>query len=417
VKDPDVITEDARRAVERAARASYGRLLAFLSARSHDVAAAEDALADAFRAALQTWPAQGVPNNPEGWLFTAGRRTLFHGQRHAKVKAKNAAALLDLAATAATAANGEPEIPDRRLELLFVCAHPAIDAAARTPLMLQTVLGLDAGRIASAFLVAPATMAQRLVRAKTKIRDAGIAFETPEATDLPERLEAVLEAIYAAYSCGWEDIAGADPRQQGLTDEAIWLARVVVGLLPEQPEARALLALMLYCDSRRTARLDAAGNFVPLTQQDCRLWQAPAVAEAEHLLATASRHGLVGRFQLEAAIQSAHMSRAMTGVTPWAAIADLYDRLADLAPSTGLLVSRAAAVAEARGAQAGLNLLAKIPIEWVKNYQPFWVLTGHLQESCDDRKSARTSLQHAIGLTEDSALRRFLQQRLSALVD
>ena len=245
----------ARETAETVARAAYGRLLAYLAARSRDVAAAEDALAEAFRAALETWPERGVPDQPEAWLFKAARRNLTHAGRRASVRA---AAGPTLQLLAEERQDREPApFADERLKLLFVCAHPAIDPAARAPLMLQTVLGLDAARIASAFLVAPAAMGQRLVRAKTRIRDAGIAFAVPEPTELPERLGAVLDAIYAAYGSGWEDVAGADARRKGLVAEAIWLARLVVALLPGEPEARGLLALMLYCESRSAARRDA----------------------------------------------------------------------------------------------------------------------------------------------------------------
>src|SRR5438445_857737 len=193
----------------------------------------------------------------------------FDNARHAKV---SAAAATALEIVAERAQRESVVFPDERLKLLFVCAHPAIDEAARTPLMLQTVLGLDAARIASAFLVTPATMSQRLVRVKAKIRDAGIRFEIPEPRDLPSRLDAVLQAVYAAYGSGWEDVAGADPRRRGLAEEAIWLGRLVVRLLPDEPEAHGLLALMLHCEARRGARRDAAGGYVPLTRQDVTLW-------------------------------------------------------------------------------------------------------------------------------------------------
>ena len=223
----------ARETAEAVARAAYGRLVAYLSARSRDVAAAEDALAEAFAAALRVWPQSGVPDRPEAWLFTAARRQLIQAGRHRAVQTAAEPVLMLLAEERH---EREPDsLPDRRLELMFACAHPAIDPAARAPLMLQAVLGLDAAHIASAFLVAPATMGQRLVRAKARIRDAGIAFVVPETNELPERLDAVLEAIYAAYGSGWEDAAGTDARRKGLTAEAIWLARLLATLLPPSP--------------------------------------------------------------------------------------------------------------------------------------------------------------------------------------
>ena len=207
---------DACTTVERVVRASYGRLVAFLAARSRDVAAAEDALADAFEAALVTWPRTGVPEKPEAWLLVTARGRLIDAARHARVHAEAVPSLLVASAEAEEMAESRLELPDERLKLMFVCAHPAIDANVHTPLMLQTVLGLDAARIAAAFLVQPAAMGQRLSRAKAKIRDARVAFELPSAADLPERLDAVLGAIYAAYGTGWEDISGADRRHSSL---------------------------------------------------------------------------------------------------------------------------------------------------------------------------------------------------------
>jgi predicted RNA polymerase sigma factor len=230
---------DARQVAEHAARAAYGRLVAYLAARSRNVAAAEDALGDALLAALETWPRAGAPEKPEAWLLAVARRRLIDAGRHARVEALAAPTLEVLVEGAAREAEASTAFPDERLKLLFVCAHPALAESMRTPLMLQTVLGLDAARIASAFLVAPATMAQRLVRAKTKIRGAGIRFEIPDAREPPARLEAVAEAIYGAYGTGWDDIAGADPRRKGLAEEALSLERVLTKLLPDEPEAAA----------------------------------------------------------------------------------------------------------------------------------------------------------------------------------
>ncbi|MBN8893110.1 MAG: hypothetical protein J0H91_22745 [Rhodospirillales bacterium] len=312
------MTDPARAAAEAAARASYGRLVAWLAARTRDVAAAEDALADAFAAALRTWPARGVPDRPEAWLLTTARRNLGHAARHRLVRAA-AAPTLHLLATAAQDRDEAGAFPDERLKLLFVCAHPAIDPAMHTPLMLQSVLGLDAARIAAAFVVAPAAMGQRLVRAKAKIRDAGIRFAVPGPADLPARLAPVLDAVYAAFGTAWD----APPRGEepggpaaNLGEEAIWLARLIASLLPEEPEALGLLALLLHCQARQPARRDAAG-FVPLSAQDPALWSAPLIAEAEAALLRACALGRIGRFQLEAAIQSAHAGRARGAAVDW----------------------------------------------------------------------------------------------------
>jgi predicted RNA polymerase sigma factor len=413
--DAEAAREIAHRTAQSAARDSYGRLLAFLAARARNIAACEDALADAFRAALETWPVRGVPNKPEAWLLTAARRNLSHLWRHDRVRD---AAVPDLAVLAPdeAAENAEVEtIPDERLKLLFVCAHPAIDPAARTPLMLQTVLGLDAARIASAFLVSPATMGQRLVRAKAKIRDAGIAFAVPEPADLPVRLEAVLAAIYAAFTNAWDDVAGADPRRRGLSEEAIWLARVVVALLPDEPEARGLLALMLHCDARRAARRDAAGAFVPLDRQDTGQWRRDMIDEAEALLAIAAHAGRLGRYQLEAAIQSVHAQRATTGRVEWAALDALYAGLVALVPSIGAQIGHAAARAKVAGPNAGLALLDATDWERASAYQPYWVVRAHLLAEAGDAAQARAAYVKAIGLTEDSAQRDHLVAAMLAL--
>lgn len=404
----------ARAAAEFAARASYGRLVAYLAYRFRDLAAAQDALGDALSAALETWPVQGVPDKPDAWLLTAARRRLIDEHRHDRVR-NDPAAMMLLAGDEEAAE--EPDcFPDERLKLMFICAHPAIDALARTPLMLQTVLGLDAARIASAFLVAPATMGQRLTRAKTRIRDAGIRFEVPERSELPERLDAVLAAIYAAYGSGWDDVAGADPRRRGLAFEAAWLARLIAGLMPEEPEARGLLALILHCEARRNARRTPAGAFVQLYDQDTKLWSHELIAEAEAELAAAAKLKRPGRFQLEAAIQSLHAQRAFSGDTDWQALALLYEGLVRLAPTAGAMVGRAAAVAKAQGAEQGLALLHELDPEVSRTYQPYWALSGHLLTLAGRKAEALQAFERAIGLTEDPAVRDFLLARSAALV-
>ena len=399
----------SHQAAELAARASYGKLVAYLSAWSRDVAAAEDALGDAFLEALDTWPRTGVPAKPEAWLLTVARRRLIDNARHAKVEETAAAALRMMLERAEAEASTNTVFPDRRLALLFVCAHPAIAEAARTPLMLQTVLGLDAARIAQAFLVAPATIGQRLVRVKAKIRDAGIHFEVPGAHELPARLDSVLEAIYAAYGSGWEDVAGADPHRQSLAEEAIWLGRLVVRLLPDEPEGKGLLALMLHCEARRRARRDARGAYVPLQRQDLTLWSRAMIDEAEAMLSTAATAKRPGRFQLEAAIQSVHARRVITDHTDWEAIALLYEGLLHLAPTIGARVGHAAALGEARSPESGLSALGRIPSEDVADYQPYWALRGHLLKRLGRTAEARGAFERAVELSHDPAVRDFLR--------
>jgi predicted RNA polymerase sigma factor len=395
--------------IEAVARVSYGRLVSYLSARSGDVASAEDALASAFVAALRTWPIDGVPNKPEAWLLHAARRRLIDGMRLERTRDANAEALRDAMSEAEGLAVATA-FPDERLKLLFVCAHPAIDWRVHTPLMLQVVLGLDAAAIAGVFLTPKATIGQRLSRAKTKIRDTRIAFEVPTGPELAPRLFAVLEAIYAAYGHGWDDVDGADAKRRGLTEEAIWLARMVVELLPSEPEALGLLALMQYCEARRPARRTAGGEYVPISEQDTHLWNLARLEEAERLLALAAAEGRPGRFQLEAAVQSAHVERARGGSIDWSAMAILYEGLVQIAPTFGALLGRAAAVAEARGPAEGLALLEAIPKSAVENYQPYWAVRAHLQQRLGRFPEARAAFDTAIRLTEDAAVRRFLER-------
>jgi predicted RNA polymerase sigma factor len=395
------------RAVDRVARESYGRLVAYLSVQTHDLSGAEDALSEALLKALTAWPRDGVPQNPEAWLLTTARHSLIDYFRHQRVASASEPDLL-LFARQSTEAMMETNYPDERLKLLFVCAHPAIDPAMHTPLMLQAVLGLDAVRIGGAFLVSPKTMGQRLVRAKTKIRDGGIKFVVPEKRELPARLDAVLEAIYAAFGIGWDDMAGADQRGRGLAEEAIWLARVLLQLMPGEAEVLGLLALMLHCEARRKARRDRDGHYVPLSEQDPKLWWFPLIEEAEQYLAQAFQHGRPGRFQLEAAIQSVHAERVRTGRTDWAATVAFYEQLIRISSTIGRQTAYAAAVAEANGPARGLAVLNAIDPTSVSTYQPYWAVRAHLLQRLGDSHEAQQAYDRAIGLAEDQAIREFL---------
>ena len=398
------------RAIERVARESYGRLVAYLSVNTHDLGTAEDALSEALLSALKTWPQGGLPENPEAWLLTAARRSFVDVVRHQRVVAEAEPTLVLLRESSVEPALSTA-FPDERLKLLFVCAHPAIDPAMHTPLMLQTVLGLDAARIAPAFLVQPRTMGQRLSRAKTKIRDGGIPFEIPEECDLPERLDAVLEAIYAAFGIGWDDMFGIDQHGRDLAEEAIWLARVLLRLMPGEPEVHGLLALMLHCEARRSARRTGDGRYMPLSEQDVTQWSRPLLEEAERHLAEAATHGRAGRFQLEAAIQSVHAERAHTGRTDWAAIALFYRQLIRISPTLGVRVGYAAAVAEAQGPEAGLAVLDSIASDAVAQYQAYWAVRAHLLQALGKTHEASDAYDRAIGLSEDPAVREFLLRK------
>jgi RNA polymerase sigma-70 factor (ECF subfamily) len=402
--------ENTHRTIERVARESYGRLVAYLSSHTRDVAGAEDALSEALVAALTAWPRDGVPQNPEAWLLTTGRRALIDVIRHQQVVLASEPTLL-LLKEDSTEATLSTTFPDERLKLLFVCAHPAIDPAMHTPLMLQTVLGLDAARIAGAFLVSPKTMGQRLVRAKTKIRDGGIQFEVPQEGELPERLDAVVEAIYAAFGIGWDDMAGIDQRGRDLAEEAIWLARVLLQLLPGEAEVHGLLALMLHCEARRPARRGPDGRYIPLSEQDTKQWSLPLIEEAERHLAGAFNQGRSGRFQLEAAIQSVHAERVHGGRTEWPAIVKFYEQLIRISPMVGTQTGYAAAVAEANGPEAGLAVLDTIELEAISGYQPYWAVRAHLLQRLGNKPGALDAYNRAIGLAEDPAVKEFLLQK------
>lgn len=385
-------------AAERAAREAYGRLVAWMTQRCGDVAAAEDALADAFVAALERWPKTGVPDRPETWLLSVARRRSIDAQRRRETASRGEATLQQLAE------ESEETVPDRRLELMLMCAHPSIDANVRAPLMLQTVLGLTAKQIGQAFLVAPATMGQRLSRAKVKIREARVPFDLPSVPH--DRLAVTCEAIYAAFATGYSEQSPSV--RQGLSGEAIWLGRLVHRLGGEHPETGGLLALMLHVESRRTARRDDAGRYVPLDRQDPRRWDLAMMREAERVLFAASRAGTPGRFQLEAAIQSAHAVRAFEGATDWVAIESLYRLLLTFADTLGGRIAHLAALAEVRGAEAAYAELRTLDLDAVRDHQPYWALRAHLERQTGRPHEA--SVQRAIGLSEDPAVRAFLRK-------
>ena len=405
----------ARSAADAVARRSYGKLVAFLAARTRDVAAAEDALSEAFAAALADWPLKGCPENPEGWLLTVARRKLidmYRGRRRHEIAAEELKFMAEGMDAAATYA----EIPDQRLALMFACGHPAIDAAVRAPLILQVVLGLDAKKIASAFLMSPAAMGKRLGRAKDKIRQAGIPFSVPEREELPGRLDTVLDAIYAAFTEGWTDPGGTDVARRDLTEEAMFLARLLAELLATEPEALGLLALMLHAEARRHARRNLHGDYVPLAEQDPALWDSPMIDEAEALLRRASTLGSIGRYQLEGALQSAHVYRCRTGHSNWAEVVQLYDALFALVGSPVVAINRALAIAEMHGASAALDAMQELAADGrLAEYQPYWAARAELLAKTGAHGEARHAYEIAIGLERDASVRRFLQQRQSAL--
>ncbi len=407
--------ERARLTADAVARRSYGKLVAFLAARTHDVAAAEDALAEAFASALADWPISGCPDNPEGWLLTVARRKLIDCIRRRQTGERSSEELQRLVLDAAA---DPAEIPDHRLALMFACAHPAIEASVRAPLILQVLLGLDAVMIASAFLVSPAAMSQRLVRAKDKIRQAGIPLRVPDREELPARVDTVLHAIYAAFSEGWSDPGGTDAARRDLSEETLFLGQLVAELLPQEPEALGLLALMLHAEARRRSRRSPAGAYVPLAEQDPALWDSQMIDAAEGLLLRASALGSIGRYQLEGALQSAHVHRRRTGRSNWEEIVQLYDALMSVSGSPVVAINRALAVAEVSGAVAGLQSMPDAAADARLNeYQPYWAARAQLLGAAGAARDARAAYDIAIGLERDPAVRQFLQQRQQALPD
>ena len=400
---------EARDVAAAVARRSYGKLVAFLAAHTRDVAAAEDALSEAFAIALETWPDSGCPANPEAWLLTVARRRSIDMSRRRR---KGEDVAMQLRALIDELAEADAEVPDRRLALLFACAHPALDPAVRAPLILQVVLGLDAAAIAAAFLTSPSAMSKRLVRAKRKIRGAGIPFEVPQRDEWPARLDAVLDAIYAAFAEGWTDPGGTDVARRDLTDEALYLARLLVELLPHEAEALGLLALMLHAHARRAARRSDGGEYVALADQDPARWDAAMIGEAEDLLSRAGARGAIGRYQLEAALQSAHVHRCRTGADNWSAVVQFYDALLALTDSPVVALNRAIAIARRDGAVAALEILDRLANETaLAQYQPYWAARADLLASVGAIADAHRAYDIAIGLERDAAVRAFLKRK------
>jgi RNA polymerase sigma-70 factor (ECF subfamily) len=416
----DQARQSARTAAETAARQSYGKLVALLAARTGDIARAEDALSVAFAAALSEWPKSGSPDTPDAWLLAVARRKLIDETRSRQVRNLASDHLRLLAQEMEDAMDNVPnaDIPDRRLALMFACAHPAIEARIRAPLILQTILGFDAADIASAFLVSPATMGQRLVRAKAKIATAKIPFRLPDTPELADRLDAVLEAIYSTFALGWADPSGGDARLGNMAGEGIWLGELVAALMPDEPEALGLLALMLHSQARRQTRRNAEGDYVPLAAQDPALWDVTLIERAEALLYRAGAMGRPGRYQLEAAVQSVHAARRVSGRTDWLAIEHLYDALWIVTASPVVALNRAVALAQTRGVAQALAALEDLAQDTrMAAYQPYWAARADLCAKSGDIAAADTAYRRAIGLESDPAVRRFLQSQQARLLN
>jgi len=402
------VSEDVVAAAESVARLAYGRLVASLSCKTKDIAAAEDALSEAFAEALQKWPAAGVPDSPAGWILTVARRRLIDVVRKESRQDKSETIeTMETLMSPPTLEQTEP-FQDDRLRLMFVCTHPAIDITVRSALMLQTVLGLEAKTIATAFNVASETMAKRLVRAKHRIRETGIPFEVPEAEQLESRLSDVIEAIYAAYFLAREVPDGTSQLPTSLSKDSIQLARVLCQLVPDEAEPLGLLALMLFCEARRTSD----SKFVPLLEQDTARWDGELMREGYQRLADASKLGTPGPYQIEAAIHAAHCYRARSGSTPWKEIANLYDQLISHGETMGVAVSRAVAHAyAAEDASVGLAILADMPERETKSFQPWWAAKAHLLEQLGKFDHATDCFRCAAELATRPEVRDYLLSR------
>ncbi|WP_342021852.1 RNA polymerase sigma factor [Nitratireductor soli] len=406
-------TDPARQAAERVARESYGRLLAVLATRTGDIPGAEDALGEALAAALRQWPEQGVPANPEAWLVAVARRRQVDTLRR-RVTARSGEEHLTMIADELGQKAGEhPVFPDRRLALMLACTHSTVDPAMRAPLMLQVLLGLTASEIGAAYLVPPATMGQRLVRAKARIKELGIRFEEPDAERLARDLPAVLDAIYATFTSDW-----VCRESRNRAEEAIWLAQCVVAQVPSDPEAKGLLALMLYLSARMDAQSGPDGGYVPLDEQDVSRWDHAAIDTAEALLRAANQCGPSGRFQIEAAIQSVHCARRSSGRTDWVTIGSLYDLLFALLSSPVVRLNRALARSHIDGAAAVLGEVIELGRDpRMVSYQPYWAARSHLAAEAGERETALEIFGVAIGLTTDPAVRAYLMKRRQRLLD
>lgn len=401
------------RAVEAAARRSYARLVALLAARAGDIALAEDVLSSALVSALATWPVMGVPASPEAWLITVARRSLVDVQRRHSAEQRALAAIahqMDRFKPDSADPGDKADAP--RLRLLFVCAHPALDASHHAPLMLQGVLGLDVACIARACAISDAAMEKRLTRAKAKVRDARISFEFPPREEWGRRLSSVLDGVYAAFGLAWESPgAGQSAAPDIDTREAIELARLIVEMLPAEPEARGLLSCMLFCESRRQARAGPGGRLVPLGEQQPSHWDQSLIAQAEEQLRVAAASRRPGRYQLEAAIQSAHAARSRGDGVPWQAIVALYRSLIQVAPSLGARVALAAALHNAGQTLAAHEELESISPEEVRSFQSYWAVLAHVLKGLGRDMEGGAALARAIELAPTPQVARFLHEQ------
>lgn len=396
--------KDAFRTIELIVRECYGRVIAVLLRQGFALQTAEDSLGTAISRALETWPTNGTPGNPAAWLLTVARRSALDQTRAARRLTSLTEDLTEeRTMDEATFLALEP-IPDERLRLFFLCAHPAIDRGAQTPLMLQLVLGLNGAAIAQLYMVPEAQVQQRLVRAKRKIRDAGIVPRLPDPPEVADRTEVVLDAIYAAYTYAWD--LPTDPEHRDLAAECLRLAATVEELVPNSAEAKGLLALLLISESRRESRRTQNGQFVPLDSQEHVRWNAAMIRQGDAVLQRAAGLRSSGRYQLEAAIQSAHVHRIQDGFPGREVIVQLYDRLLVIAPSTGAVLGRIAALAHTLGPERALVELDSLSN--LDHHQPYWALRAHLLSQLTRAEDAAAAAATAAKLATDPSVAEFL---------
>ncbi len=407
-----------QQAIEKTVRDEWGRILAALVKTLGDFQLAEDSLQDAVISAMQHWQTYGLPRSPAAWLITTARRKAIDRlRRDQNFNSKQAeiSYLLDLEHQAGDAF--QPElIPDKRLEMIFTCCHPALEEKTRVALTLRTLGGLTTEEIAAAFLDRPDAMAQRLVRAKKKIALAGIPYQVPDHLVLPERLSSVLGVLYLIFNAGYTGGVGETPVRSDLTDEAIRLTRIICELLPDEPEVGGLLALMLLHDSRRFSRGDANGNLVPLELQNRKRWDVSKITEGAALLEDILPKQRVGPYQVQAAISALHAQSASWEETDWPQIEALYQMLYRMQPTPVVYINLAVAVSYARSTDVALTMLDAVADDGRLNrYQPFFAAKADVLSRAGNPRAAKACFQTAIDLATNSFERQFLQQKILSL--